>query len=95
MSCATLTEWLYMKAEELGVEIFPGFAGSGVIYNKKGALEGVITGDFGITKKKEMGDLFMRGMEIRGKQTLLAEGARGNLTEKVKKDFNLQLGKDP
>lgn len=84
-----------MKAEELGVEIFPGFAGADVLYDDNGSVAGVITGDYGITKKGVPGDMFMRGMELKGKQTLFAEGARGNLTEKVKKDFKLDLGKDP
>ena len=51
MSCGNFTEWLHMKAEELGVEVFPGFAGSEFMYDKNGAVEGVITGDFGITKE--------------------------------------------
>ena len=84
-----------MKAEELGVEVFPGYAGADVIYDENGAVSGVITGDMGITKSNQPGDMYMRGMEIRAKQTIFAEGCRGSLTEKVKSSFKLAVGKDP
>ena len=95
MSQGNFSEWLSFKAEELGVEIFPGFAGADVIYDEDGAVNGVMTGDMGITKEGDAGDMYMRGIELRAKQTIFSEGCRGNLTEKVKRDFKLTIGKDP
>ena len=66
-----------------------------MIYDEDGAVNGVITGDMGVNKQGEPGFMYMRGMELRAKQTIFAEGCRGSLTEKVKKDFKLDVGKDP
>jgi electron-transferring-flavoprotein dehydrogenase len=94
-SLANLTRWLGRRAEALGVEIYPGFAASEVLYNEAGAVAGVATGDMGIARDGAMKSGFTRGMELRGRYTLFAEGARGHLTKKVMHRFDLANGKDP
>lgn len=68
------------KATDLGVDIITGTPGSEVLYSDDGTVKGVATQDFGISKKGEPKDTFMRGMEILGKQTVFAEGSRGSLS---------------
>ena len=80
-SLGLLCKWLAAKAEALGVEIYPGFAAAEVIYGENGEVRGVATGDMGIGKEGEPTDGFTRGMELLGKYTLLAEGARGSLSK--------------
>ena len=83
-------------AEELGVEIYPGFSASEVVYHEdSGAVKGIATRDVGINKDGTPKDTFMRGMELHGKQTLFAEGARGSCSEEIISKFNLREGKDP
>ncbi len=82
--------WLGTQASELGVELYPGFAASEVLYDEKQAVVGVATNDMGISKTGEKLGSFQRGMELRAKQTLFAEGARGSLSELVMKKFNLR-----
>lgn len=72
--------WLGEKAESLGVEIYPGFAASEVLY-QRGAVAGIATNDFGIGKDGRPKDTYARGMEIRARATLFAEGCRGSLSE--------------
>ena len=67
-------------ATELGVDIFPSTPGSEIIYADDGSVNGVATGDFGISKTGETKDNFQRGIEIISKQTVFAEGCRGSLT---------------
>ena len=69
------------QAEALGVEIYPGFAAAEVLYGENGEVVGIATGDMGIAKDGELKDGFTRGMELRGKYTLFAEGARGSLAK--------------
>ena len=76
-----LTRWLAAKAEELGVDIYPGFAASEVLYGRQGEVVGVATGDVGIAKDGTQKDAFARGIELRSRVTLLAEGCRGSLSE--------------
>src|ERR1039458_9337103 len=78
-SLGNVCRWLARKAEALGVEIYPGFAAAEVLYDGNGAVAGVATGDMGVGKKGEPKDSFTRGMELRAKYTLFAEGARSNL----------------
>ena len=89
-SLGNLCRWLGQQAENLGVEIFPGFAAAEVLYNDDGSVKGVATGDMGIAADGSHKDDFMRGMEIHGKYTLFAEGARGHLTKQVKAKFDLE-----
>lgn len=88
-SLGLLCKYLAARAEALGVEIYPGFAAAEVIYGDSGAVEGVATGDMGIGRGGEPKDSFTRGMELRAKYTLFAEGARGNLSKILLAHFDL------
>ncbi|GBG30209.1 Electron transfer flavoprotein-ubiquinone oxidoreductase, mitochondrial [Hondaea fermentalgiana] len=94
ISLNLLTRWLGAKAEEMGVEIYPGFPAAEVLYNEAGGVVGVATGDMGISKAGEVKDTFMRGMELRAKQTVFAEGARGSCSEDVIRKFDLRKDSD-
>jgi electron-transferring-flavoprotein dehydrogenase len=94
-SLGEVCRWLGQKAEGLGVEIYPGFAAAEVLYNADGAVAGVATGDMGIGKNGEPKDSFTRGMELRAKYTLFAEGARGNLGKQLIARFHLAEGREP
>ena len=74
---------------DLGVEIYPGFAAAEVLRDENGAVRGVATGDMGIGRDGQPKDSFTRGMELRGKYTLIAEGAHGSLTKQLIRDFRL------
>ncbi|WP_368856361.1 NAD(P)/FAD-dependent oxidoreductase, partial [Enterobacter hormaechei] len=80
-------------AEALGVEIYPGFAAAEVLYGAQGEVIGIATGDMGIDRHGKITDRFTRGMELRGKYTLFAEGARGSLTKQLIARFKLDEGK--
>jgi electron-transferring-flavoprotein dehydrogenase len=95
VSLGNLCRWLGEQATELGVEIYPGFAAAEVLYDDKGAVTGVATGDMGIGKNGEPTDRFTRGMELRGKYTVVAEGARGSLTKHLLARYKLAEGRDP
>ena len=95
VSLGEVCRWLGQKAEALGVEIYPGFAAVEVLYDDNGAVAGVATGDMGIGKSGEPKDSFTRGMELRAKYTLFAEGARGNLGKQLIAKFNLADGREP
>jgi electron-transferring-flavoprotein dehydrogenase len=95
VSLGDVCRWLATKAEALGVEIFPGFAGSEVLYTSEGAVAGVATGDMGIGKDGHPKDSFTRGVELRAKYTLFAEGARGSLTKILLKRFGLEQDREP
>jgi electron-transferring-flavoprotein dehydrogenase len=94
-SLANVCRWLATKAEELGVEIYPGFPGAELLYNEDGAISGVATGDMGVGKDGKPKDSFTRGMELRAKYTLFAEGARGSLSKELIRKFRLDEGRDP
>ena len=89
VSLGNVCRWLGSKAEALGVEIYPGFAAAEVLYGASGEVTGVATGDMGVGKAGEPKDSFTRGMELRAKYTLFAEGARGSLTKTLVKRFAL------
>jgi len=95
VSLGALCIWLAEQAAELGVEIYPGFAATEVLYDNEGAVVGVATGDMGVGRDGKPTDNFVRGMELRGKYTFFAEGARGSLTKQLVKRFDLQRGRDP
>ena len=90
-----VVKWLGEQAEAMGVEIFPGFAAAEVLYDDEGRVKGVATGNMGIGKDGEPTDAFQLGMELHGKYTIFAEGARGNLGRQLLQTFNLAEGKDP
>jgi electron-transferring-flavoprotein dehydrogenase len=81
VSLGEVCRWLALKAEGLGVEIYPGFAAAELLTGDKGEVVGIATGDMGIGKAGAAGPNYTRGMELRGKYTLLAEGARGSLSK--------------
>jgi electron-transferring-flavoprotein dehydrogenase len=92
VSLGALCQWLGEQATELGVEIYPGFAATEVLYDD-GAVVGIATGDMGITREGEPGENFARGMELRGKYTFFAEGARGSLSKRLIARFDLSKGR--
>ena len=95
ISLAEVTRWLASQAEALGVEIFPGFTAAEILYNENGAVRGVATGNVGIGKDGEPGDNFQLGMELLGKYTIFAEGARGHLGKQLIAKFALDAESDP
>ena len=95
VSLGNLCRWLASKAEALGVEIYPGFAAAEVLFDGNGAVAGVATGDMGVAKDGHPKDSFTRGMELRAKYTLFAEGARGSLTKILEQRFALRQGREP
>ncbi len=95
ISLANVCRWLGTKAEELGVEIYPGFAAAEVLFNDDGSVKGVATGDMGIGKHGEHTSRYARGMELHARYTFFAEGCRGNLGKQLQTKFNLRDGCDP
>ncbi len=95
VSLGNVCRWLAGKAEALGVEIYPGFAATEVIYGENGEVTGVATGDMGIGKDGKPTDAFTRGMELRAKYTLFGEGARGQLTKTLIARYGLDRGREP
>jgi electron-transferring-flavoprotein dehydrogenase len=94
-SLGNVCRWLARKAEALGVEIYPGFAATEVLYDEQGAVKGIATGDMGIGRDGKPKDSFTRGMELLGKYTLFAEGARGSLTKQLINKFALDAKSEP
>ena len=94
-SLGEVCRWLATQAEALGVEIYPGFAAAEVLYGAGGAVEGVATGDMGVGKDGAPKDSFTRGMELRAKYTLFAEGARGSLTKALIARYGLAADRQP
>ena len=95
VSLGNVCRWLATKAEALGVEIYPGFSAAEVLYGAQGEVVGVATGDMGVGKKGEHKDAFTRGMELRAKYTLFAEGARGSLSKQLIARFELAKDREP
>jgi len=94
-SLGDVCRWLGTRAEALGVEIYPGFAAAEVLYDERGAVAGVATGDMGIAKDGSHKPDYQPGMELRAKYTLFAEGCRGSLSQELMKRYNLRDGVDP
>ena len=95
VSLGNVARWLGTHAENLGVEIYPGFAAAEVLYNEAGAVIGVATGDMGVERNGEPGPNYTRGMELLGKYVLFAEGARGSLSKEVIAKYKLDEGCEP
>lgn len=95
ISLGNFCRWLGAQAEELGVEIYPGFAAAEVLYDQAGAVVGIATGDMGVNREGEKTDAFQPGVELRARQTIFAEGARGSLTKTLSQRFDLRDGADP
>ena len=94
-SVANLTRWLGARAEALGVEIFPGFAASEVLFHEDGRVKGVATGDMGLDAEGHPKDGHERGMELHAKVTVFAEGCRGHLGKRLIERFGLDEGRSP
>ncbi len=95
ISLGNVVRWLGQQAEALGVEIFPGFAAAEVLYNEDGSVKGIATGNMGVNREGVPTDAFQLGMELHGKYTLFAEGARGHLGKQLMAKYDLNKGKDP
>jgi len=95
ISLANLCRWLAQQAEELGIEIFPGFPAVKILYSERNEVIGVQTGDMGVDKKGEPKDSFEPGINIVGKVTVFAEGCRGHLGKEIIKKYSLDRNKSP
>ncbi|THC94995.1 hypothetical protein EYZ11_005507 [Aspergillus tanneri] len=95
ISLNELTKWLGERAEELGVEVYPGFAASELVYRPDGSVLGVATNDLGVGRDGNAKDNFERGMEFHARVTLLGEGCHGSLTKQVIKKYDLRRDSQP
>ncbi|MCP4997891.1 MAG: NAD(P)/FAD-dependent oxidoreductase, partial [Hyphomicrobiales bacterium] len=95
ISLGQLCQWLGEQAEAMGVNVFPGFAASEVLYDNEGRVNGVATSDMGVGKDGEHKSSFQAGYELLGKYTIFAEGVRGNLSEQLMEKFDLRADADP
>ena len=95
VSLGNVCRWLGQQAEALGVEIFPGFAAAEVLYAADGSVQGVATGDMGISRKGEKTDSYQPGIELHAKYTFFAEGCRGHLGRQLEAKFGLRKNSDP
>ena len=93
ISLGNLCRWLAQQAEELGVEIYPGFAAAEVLYDAAGRVRGVATGDMGIGKDGKPTDRYTPGVELIARETLFAEGCRGSLAKTLIRRFHLRDGR--
>lgn len=95
ISLGLLTRWLAEQAENLGVEIYPGFAAAEILYHADGSVKGIATGNMGVGKDGEATEMFQTGMELHAKQTLFAEGCRGSLSKQLIRCFELDKHSQP
>ena len=95
VSLGAVTKWMAEQAEALGVEIFPGFTAAEVLYSEDGSVRGVATGNMGVGKDGKPMESFQLGMELLGKYTVFAEGARGHLGKQLIAKYKLDEGRDP
>ncbi len=95
VSLGNVCRWLAEQAQELGVEIFPGFAATEILFNEEGSVKGIATGDMGIDHQGQQKDAYAPGMELHAKYTIFAEGCRGHLGKQLIQQFKLDAGKDP
>jgi electron-transferring-flavoprotein dehydrogenase len=95
VSLGNVCRWLGQQAEGLGVEIFPGFPAADVLYDERGAVKGVVTGDMGVDREGKPTDAYQPGMELHAKYTFFAEGCRGHLGRRLQERYRLRDGADP
>ncbi|MTI18701.1 electron transfer flavoprotein-ubiquinone oxidoreductase [Rhodobacteraceae bacterium RKSG542] len=95
VSLGNVCRWMAERAEALGVEVYPGFAAAEVLYDDEGKVIGVATGDMGVGRDGQPKDSYMRGMELLGRYTLIAEGVRGSLAKTLIDQFDLDRDSDP
>ncbi len=94
VSLSNLCKWLATQAESLGVEIYPGFPAASIVYGDNGEVRGVTTGDLGVARDGHHKSDFAPGMNLLGKYTFFAEGARGSLSKQLGAKFGLHEGRD-
>lgn len=94
ISAGNLCRWLAQQAENLGVEIYPGFTAAEVLYDENNVVRGIITGEMGVDKEGNHKADYVPGMELRGKYTLFAEGCRGHLGKQLTKKYELDRDSD-
>ncbi len=94
-SLGNLCRWLAEQAEELGVELYPGFAAAEVLFNEDGSVKGIATGDMGVNRQGEQKDGFEPGIELHAKYTLFSEGCRGSLSQQLIEKFQLDAASEP
>ncbi|MFP6850417.1 MAG: electron transfer flavoprotein-ubiquinone oxidoreductase [Pseudomonas sp.] len=95
VSLGNVCRWLGQQAESLGVEIYPGFVGSEILYRDDGSVKGVATGDMGVDRDGQPTSAYQPGMELHAKYTLFAEGCRGHLGKQLEERFELRRDVDP
>ena len=95
VSMGNVCRWLAEQAENLGVEVYPGFAAAEVLFHEDGSVKGIATGDMGLNVEGEPKDGYEQGMELHARYTLFAEGCRGHLGKELIAHFALDEGKDP
>ena len=95
VSLGNVCRWLAEQAENMGVEVYPGFAAAEVLYHEDGSVKGIATGDMGVSEAGEHKDSYMRGMELHAKYTVFSEGCRGNLGKELIEKFELDKDRDP
>ena len=95
VSMGNVCRWLAEQAENLGVEVYPGFAAAEVLFHEDGSVKGIATGDMGLNAEGEPKDGYEQGMELHARYTLFAEGCRGHLGKELIAHFGLDEGKDP
>ena len=95
VSLGNVCRWLAQQAEALGVEIYAGFPATETLFDERGAVRGVATGDMGVARDGSHKPGYQPGMELHAKYTLFAEGARGSLSQELMARFNLRDGVDP
>lgn len=95
ISLGSLCRWLARQAENLGVDIFPGFTAASILFGEDGAVTGIITGDMGVGRQGDHKEAYTPGMELRAKYTLFAEGCRGHLGKQLIQQFSLDQDSEP
>ena len=95
VSMGNVCRWLAEQAENLGVEVYPGFAAAEVLFHEDGSVKGIATGDMGLNAEGQPKDGYEQGMELHARYTLFAEGCRGHLGKELIGHFGLDEGKDP
>jgi len=95
VSMANVCRWLAQQAEDLGVEVYPGFSATEVLYHEDGSVKGIATGDMGVGADGEKKNSYTPGMELHARYTLFSEGCRGHLGKELMAHFDLAAGRDP
>lgn len=95
ISLGNLCRWLAQQAEQLGVDVFPGFPAAQILYQQQGHVSGVVTGDMGVDRTGKHKNVFQPGVELRAKYTIFSEGCRGHLGKQLISNFSLNKDSEP